>query len=450
MPAISDFLQRDPRVKPFMFATGFEGSYPVITGKDGRDVRVDGFRRTGHDQRWREDFELVRHLGLKFLRYGPPYYSTHLGPGRYDWSFADDTFHALEQLRIAPIADLCHFGVPDWLENFQNPDFPKYFAEYAVAFARRFPWIILFTPVNEILIAAMFSAKEGWWNERLKSDRAFVTALKHLVKANTLAEEGILGVNPRAIFIQSEASSFYHPAGPAAADRTYFYNQRRFLSLDLCYGVEVGSTMYEYLADNGLARREYAWFMENSRRVMKACVMGTDYYATSEHMVPAGDAPLYGSGEVFGYYLITREYFNRYKLPVMHTETNNLGDVESVRWLRNMWLNMLKLKEDGVPVLGFTWYGLLDQVDWDSALREDNGRVNPLGLYDLNRKIRPVGKAYAQLVEQWRGVLPMFSRRLDIETPPPRNAAEERRSEDSPSNDRTRHDQPRSSQTAHG
>ena len=28
------------------------------------------------------------------------------------------------------------------------------------------------------------------------------------------------------------------------------------------------------------------------------------------------------------------------------------------------------------------------------ALREDNGHVNPLGLYDLERKIRPVGKLY--------------------------------------------------------
>jgi hypothetical protein len=47
------------------------------------------------------------------------------------------------------------------------------------------------------------------------------------------------------------------------------------------------------------------------------------------------------------------------------------------------------------------WYSLTDQVDWDTALREDNGRVNPLGLYDLDRKIRPVGRAFKELVEQW-------------------------------------------------
>jgi hypothetical protein len=34
--------------------------------------------------------------------------------------------------------------------------------------------------------------------------------------------------------------------------------------------------------------------------------------------------------------------------------------------------------EEGVSIVGFTWYSLTDQVDWDRTLREDAGRVNPL------------------------------------------------------------------------
>ena len=48
-------------------------------------------------------------------------------------------------------------------------------------------------------------------------------------------------------------------------------------------------------------------------------------------------------------------------------------------------------------------------MDWDTALREQNGHVNPLGLYDLDRNIRPVGLAYKQLVQKWRKVLPTQS-----------------------------------------
>jgi hypothetical protein len=55
--------------------------------------------------------------------------------------------------------------------------------------------------------------------------------------------------------------------------------------------------------------------------------------------------------------------------------------------------------------LGFTWYSLIDQVDWDTTLREDNGKVNSLGLYDINRNIRVVGKAYKKIIDLWQPVL---------------------------------------------
>src|SRR5208282_2522271 len=117
-------------------------------------------------------------------------------------------------------------------------------------------------------------------------------------------------------------------------------------------------------------------------------------------------------GEVFGYSEITRQYYRRYQLPVMHTETNlNQGPKgdEAVYWLWKEWANLLRVRNDGIPILGFTWYSLTDQVDWDTALREDNGNVNPLGLYDLQRQIRPVGLAYQQMITDWRGVLPTQS-----------------------------------------
>ena len=392
----------------FLFATGIENSYPVINGKDGRPKRRDLMAETRHYERWREDFALTKELGLEVLRYGPPYFKTHLGPGRYDWAFADETFAELRRLGIRPIADLCHFGVPDWVGDFQNPDFPRLFAEYAKAFAERFPWVRLYTPVNEIFITATFSALLGWWNERLMSDKSFVTALKHLCRANILAERAILDVRPMPLFIQSESTEYFHPSEPAAQRRCDFLNQRRFLPLDLSYGHEVESGMYEYLLDNGMTREEYHWFLDNGLGAKQHCVMGNDYYITNEHLVYP-DGRVEPSGEIFGYYVITRQYFDRYHLPVMHTETNLRDAARAPAWLWKEWANMLRLKQDGVPIIGFTWYSLTDQIDWDTALREDNGNVNELGLYDLDRKIRPVGEAYKRLVAQWRDILPVES-----------------------------------------
>jgi beta-glucosidase len=100
---------------------------------------------------------------------------------------------------------------------------------------------------------------------------------------------------------------------------------------------------------------------------------------------------------------------------VMHTETNLQDADEAPIWLRKQWENMIRLRDDGVPIIGFTWYSLTDQIDWDNALRLNRGRVNPLGLYDLQRRIRPVGKAYKELVNQWRSILPLESRSLHMD-----------------------------------
>ncbi|MBV9867720.1 MAG: glycoside hydrolase family 1 protein [Abitibacteriaceae bacterium] len=395
----------------FMFATGIENSIPTI--QNGK-VRVDEMESCGHYEKWRTDFDLVQDLGIYFLRYGPPLHRTFLGEGKYDWSFADETYADLLKRDIMPITDLCHFGAPDWIGNFQNPDFPALFATYAKAFAERFPWVQLYTPVNEMYICATFSARYGWWNEQLTSDQAFVTALKHIVKANVLAMQAILEVRPDAIFIQSESSEYFHAANPKAIKPAEIMNSDRFLSLDLNYGRRVDSEMFVFLMDNGMTREEYKFFLNVNLK--HNCIMGNDYYITNEHRV-AEDGSTQPSGEVFGYDGITWLYYDRYRLPVMHTETNlNQGPNgdEAVYWLWKEWANVLRVRNDGVPMVGFTWYSLTDQTDWDSALREKNGHVNPVGLYDLDRKIRPVGEAYKQLIADWREVLPTQSMCLRV------------------------------------
>lgn len=407
----------------FMFATGIENSIPTIN--NGR-TRIDQMEKCGHYKYWRTDFDLLEDLEIQVLRYGPPLHRTFLGPGRYDWSFADETFGELHRRNVIPIVDLCHFGVPDWIGNFQNPDFPALFADYAEDFASRFPWVQLYTPINEMFICATFSAAYGWWNEQLSSDTAFVTALKHIVKANVMAMERILKVRPDAIFVQSESSEYFHAENPDAIKPAEILNSRRFLSLDLNYGRRVDSEMYEFLMDSGMTRDEYHFFLNRSS-LRHHCIMGNDYYVTNEHRVTE-DGTSVAAGDVFGYDEITRQYYDRYRLPVMHTETNLMegpnGD-EAVNWLWKQWANVLRVRNTGVPIVGFTWYSLTDQMDWDTALREENNRVTPVGLYDLQRNIRPVGTRYKKLIEHWCDVLPAQSVCLAVPVTRPQDCDEE-------------------------
>ena len=140
-------------------------------------------------------------------------------PDDYDWGFTDQVMEEMRRLGIVPIIDLLHFGLPDFLGNFQNPDWPSHFAEYARKFAERYPWVRYYTPVNEIYVTALFRAAFGWWNERMMSDVGFVNNIKHCCRASMLAMRTILEIRPDAIFIFSESTEYVHPGSPGWSSR---------------------------------------------------------------------------------------------------------------------------------------------------------------------------------------------------------------------------------------
>ncbi|MGI4020997.1 MAG: family 1 glycosylhydrolase [Janthinobacterium lividum] len=379
----------------FMFATGIECSYPTINnGKTRRDL----LEECGHYKYLKEDLGLVKELGLNVLRYGLPYYSISKADGKYDWSFADEAMNEIKRLGITPILDLMHFGVPNWIGNFQNPELPIHFAKYAAAVAKRYPWVRFYTPVNEIFISAKASARDGLWNEQQKDDRSFVTAIKNLVAASILANHQIAKQRPDCIIVQSESAEYVHELRATVSKETTLINKLRFLSLDLLYAHPPDADVCMYLFDNGLTRDEYEWFMAGEPPGYQ--IMGNDYYGRNEK-IKLPDGTLLNASDVLGWYQVTKEYYDRYKKPVMHTETNVLSAEEASVWLYKQWINVMQIRKDGIPVLGFTWYSLIDQVDWDIELAEKKGTVNACGLFDLERKPRPVAQAYKMLLEQF-------------------------------------------------
>ena len=189
------------------------------------------WRSCGHYERWREDFDCVEELGIHFLRYGPPLHRTLLGPGKYDWEFADLTFAELKRRDITPIVDLCHFGVPDWIGNFQNPDFPQLFAHYAGGVRRALSRGCSSTRRSTRCSSARSSRPNtAGGTSRLTDDRRFVTALKHIVKANVLAMIEILKRRARRhLHPDANRSEYFHADSPAAIGQAELLNSRRFL-----------------------------------------------------------------------------------------------------------------------------------------------------------------------------------------------------------------------------
>ena len=373
---------------PFVVATGIECSAPVIAG----GLRRDELRLTGHWDRVEEDLDLVVALGITHLRYGIPFHVVAADARRFDWAWTDRAMAAIRERAIEPIVDLVHFGVPDDLTGFGDPGLPARFIAYASAFADRYPWVRWYTPVNEPLITALGSAKRGWWNERAVDDRSFVRALENVA---TCAVEGMRLVRkrrPDAIFLQSEACEAFAPADPAVATHVAHaahLNRLRFVAFDLTYGRPVDEPMAAWLEVNGLGRDRLDWFEANGSDA--GAIVGLDYYPGNERIVDRErESP---APERRGFAAVAREYQERYGLPIMLAETNTTDD-RAIGWFTELWNDTVRLVGDGVPMVGFCWYSLTDQVDWDTCLREPNGTVNPLGLVDLDRRRRALAGPY--------------------------------------------------------
>ena len=143
-----------------------------------------------------------------------------------------------------------------------------------------------------------------------------------------------------------------------------FENERRFAPLDLVYAQPMSKDMRAPFSTMAWLRMNMtgSW-PEPSRRM----ILGIDYYVWNEKLIDTSGRAQ-SLGELFGWYVIANQYLQRYRRTMMHTETNHLDAREAPRWLWRQWHNIQLIQQAEVPVVGFTWYSLTDQVDWDIAL----------------------------------------------------------------------------------
>ena len=163
---------------PFAWALGVEDTFvPQVHARSGRVL--DEYVLTQHDRFWREDLQMIRDIGVRYLRYGIPWYQVNPAPGRFDWSWTDQALpYLVEELGINPILDLVHYGAPLWLEGtFLSPDYPARVAEYAAAVADRYGNLVkLWTPLNEPRVHAHFAGRIAQWHRLGPVERAAAQA----------------------------------------------------------------------------------------------------------------------------------------------------------------------------------------------------------------------------------------------------------------------------------
>ena len=366
----------------FRWLTGFECSTFPQQGMDQLEL-------TQHDRFWASDLLRARdEAGVRTLRYGIRWHLVNPAPGRWDWSSLDGPMDLIRDLGLEPIVDLFHFGTPTWLERgILSPAFPVAQAELCRAFARRYPWVRWYTPTNEPYIMSQFGGEAAAWYPYGEGPAQFARALRNVVRGLVMGWREIRAVQPDARCMTSDTCEYWHAADEGVRERADDMNERRFLVHELVAGrVDAQHPLHDWLRDIGFPAAELR-DLRNEPGTLD--VVGLDHYPHSEHRLSTDadghvvDEPM-PLAEQLGPAELCRQYFERLGRPMLFAETGAPGSDEvKIAWLDRLVREARTVRSEGVPLIGITWWGMLDQVDWGQGLARFRYDIDPTGLYRL-------------------------------------------------------------------
>jgi dTDP-4-dehydrorhamnose reductase len=381
-----------------------------------QDTYRDQLLENGHDKR-DDDLDRFADLHLDAIRYPVLWERTAPnGPSAADWRWPDRRLNRLRELGISPIAGLLHHGSGPPDTSLLGANFVSGLADFASAVAARYPWIEAYTPVNEPLTTARFSALYGHWYPHARDDDAFARALVNQCAGTAAAMRAIRRVNSSAKLVLTEDLGKTHST-PLLAEQAHLENQRRWLSVDLLTGrVNRQHPLWQYLARTSELADDLL------RLADEPCppdILGFNYYLTSERFLderleryPAWshggngkycyadvEAVRVSSEGIDGPETLLTEAWQRFGLPMAMTEVH-LGGYreEQVRWLLDDWDIAQQLREHGVDVRAVAVWSLLGSFDWNSLCTQNNGCYES-GVFDV-RGNQPRPTAIARVVQQ--------------------------------------------------
>ncbi len=380
----------------FAVACGEEASDPLVA-HEGRLVRVDELAASGHLARQDADLGDVAGLGVRVWRYGMPWRLVETAPGEYDWTLWDRAFAACDRAGLAPIVDLCHFGLPDHYPGFADPVWVEGFVRYADAFLARYPEPRWFTPVNEPFVTALMSARLGVWNDRRATLEDFAIALAHVTLANLEAIARVRS-DRDGWWVGAEGFDCQVARDPAYAEAAVERRALVHAVWDLHFGLPLRGGIVDAFERVPAPVRERIAVL-GLERGAEHVVGGHDFYPLSVTVHGCDGVPLSIAERIDAYEAEARAWHARYGASFWVAETSNLGlPVErQEEWLEALVDRLDAMRAAGLPVRGLCWYSRGDQYDWDTALTQPVGQVTTVGLFDAERRARPVAEAYARL-----------------------------------------------------
>ena len=379
-------------------------------GDQYRDQSVE----TGHDLR-PSDIDLIADLGIRTVRY--PILWERLAPDRpdrLDFGWTDERLSMLRERGIEVIGGLLHHGSGPKYTDLLDPDFPKKLGEYAARVAERYPWIRMWTPVNEPLTTARFSGLYGHWYPHRGDYPAMLRALVNECLGTLETMRTIRAVDPGALLVQTEDLGKTFSTAPLRHQAAH-ENERRWLSFDLLCGmVDRHHVWWSVLRGAGIGQAELDRLRNGEA---KPDLLGINHYLTSERFLDhrlghypgldagGNDRDSYVDAEAVrvkrlgndtGIAARLREAWDRYRIPMAITEVHHgCTRDEQLRWFAEVWRTAHEVRDEGIDLRAVTLWSLFGAVDWRSLLTARDG-IYDSGAFDVrSRPPRPTAVARA-------------------------------------------------------
>ena len=354
--------------------------------------------------RWREDVALIAAMGLNCYRFSVEWSRIEPAPGQFSQAWLDHYARIAAYCRdrhIAPVVTLSHFTSPRWFAaagGWENPEAPDLFARFAARVARRIAGeashVITFNEPN--------LQKLGTWSTTPLSADArggFAAMMRAAAKASGSDRFSVL-VYPGDTDAQIPLVAAGHAQARAAV---------KAVRGDLPVGLSLAMPDAQAAGpDSALAA-----FRRNVDAPFFAMVEDDDFVGIQTYsrlmigpkgsLPPPAGAELTEAGDEF--YPQSLGNAVRYvhaatAKPVFVTE-NGIGaadDAQRRRFLPAAIASLDAARRDGVPVIGYIHWSLMDNFEWRRGYAKHFGLV-AVDRTTFKRTPKPSARIYAQLVK---------------------------------------------------
>lgn len=367
-------MAHHPGIFPTFFLSGFECSTFEWKDRGRRDLVAE----TEHLRHAQHDYDILRTLGIGVAREGIPWPLVERD-GAYDFSQIDPLIEAMNQARVLPIWDLCHYGYPDGVDPFA-PDFADRFARYCRAAAEyvipRTSGPHFFTPINEITFFSFMGGAWGWVAPYRKSDAERDELRLALCRADIAGVRAIREVDPQSRMVHIDPLIYVVPPKdrPDLADEAH---HETFHDTFIAWDVLAGKLHPEF---------------GGSPEILD--IVGVNCYSFGQ-MEFSENGPHQSLGphderiQPLGELLILT--WERYRRPMIIGETSGLGEGRPA-WLKDVMEESLAAIVRGVDLHGICLFPGVDMPNWhtddwlhngicDLVADEDRLRRDPYGPY---------------------------------------------------------------------